>query len=124
MTGAASAISGSLFPGHYLVERLAADAAPPSSGDLERLSRRLDAWWSLVTSRCGPATGIRAVLDVVAMPLFALLDFRAMNVTINRQSAEVHLRTPAGRSVGLIVLPWASHPSGGWREAVVYTRRI
>jgi hypothetical protein len=64
-------VGGSLLPGRYLEGPIGdefSDAAPLS---------RLLAWWRDTADRCGPATGLRAVFDLAAMPLAAILGFRA-----------------------------------------------
>jgi hypothetical protein len=117
MTTRLPGIAGSLFPSQYLADRLAGNVAafPP---DLERRRLRLEAWWRQVVVTCGPATGLRALFDVVAMPLFAALRFRAREATFDRGRTCVHLETPAGTPVALVIRPWASRPAELWREVV------
>ncbi|MGE5838220.1 MAG: hypothetical protein ACM4AI_27345, partial [Acidobacteriota bacterium] len=116
-------IGGTLFPGQYLAD--AFDAAIPRSaggGNLDRQWRRFRGWWDRVDATCGPATGIRALFDLVAMPLAGMLGFRARHVDFDRSSAVVRLETPAGTAVGMFVLPWAVRPSSVWRDLNVASR--
>jgi hypothetical protein len=117
MTARLPGISGSLFPSQYLADHVGGDAAA-SAPHLERRRLQLEAWWRRVVATCGPATGLRALFDVVAMPLFAALRFRAREATFDRGLACVHLATPAATPVALVIRPWASRPSELWREVV------
>ena len=124
MTGLPPAVSGELFPRRYLAERLARDADPLEERYVRRQAARLTRWWERVASSCGPATGVRAVFDLAALPLFAALGFRAGDVTFERSVARVQLITPGGDSVALLVLPWASRPSSIWRGACAAARQV
>ncbi len=117
-------ISGSLFPRRYLASRLARDLTPSSApgGSADVARRRLAAWWRRTEAECGPATGLRALVDLVAMPLVAMLGFRARGLQFVRDCALAHLETRAGAGVGLVVLPWASRPSGRWRDLTASAR--
>ncbi len=110
-------VGGHLFPMQFL-----ADRARPA--DLrEQVS--LDAWWTGVAGACGPATGARSVFDLVAMPLFARLGYRARAVTVVRDGLTARLDTPRGQPVGLHVLGWrgwAARPPAVWRDAVATAR--
>lgn len=118
MIAQASGIGGSLFPGRYLADRLLRDADPLDERSANRVMRELPRWWARVEASCGPATGLRALFDLAAMPLFGLLGFRASRAVFERTSARVLLRTPTGTPVALVILPWANKPSGAWRSAV------
>jgi hypothetical protein len=109
-------IAGTLFPSRFLaggLVDLAADRNLPHPHDEFR--RRLRAWWRRVEETCGPATGPRALFDLAAMPLAALLEFRAADATFERTHARARLSTRRGTAVALLVLPWASRPSRVWR---------
>lgn len=110
-------ISGLLFPAQFLAER----AAPPDP----RAQASLLNWWSGVARACGPATGARAVFDLVAMPLCARLGFRARDLAPARDGLTARLLTPRGQAVGLHVLGWrgwAARPPALWRDAVATAR--
>jgi hypothetical protein len=110
-------IGGTLFPGQYLADAFdAAIARSAGGGDLDRQWRRFRGWWDRVEATCGPATGIRALFDLVAMPLAGMLGLRARQVDFDRSRAVVRLETPAGTAVGMMVLPWAARPSSVWRD--------
>jgi hypothetical protein len=117
-----NAITGTLFPSRYLVDRLLVEAAPIDDATLRHQRTRLLRWWAGVEAACGPATSVRAVFDLAAMPLFAMLGYRASNARFDRGACEVHLQTPNGVPVELLVLPWASQPSSVWRRAVTAGR--
>lgn len=114
-------VSGALFPAWWLSEHLHAQPGHPTEDT--RLARHLEQWWSRVEATCGPASGIRTLFDVAAMPLAGLLGFRAASVRLGRTHATAVLTGLHGASVGLIVLPWAARPSGAWREAWLTARQ-
>jgi len=116
-------VSGTLFPSRFLAASVTGGigvAGPPGPDDEFR--RRMHAWWRRVESTCGPATGIRAIFDLAAMPLAALLGFRAHDAMFDRGHASARLRTNRGTPVALLVLPWASRPSRVWRLITDATR--
>ena len=120
---ALAGIGGTLFPGRFLVDRLAAEAARLDADPAtERARRHLRAWWTGAESECGPATGIRRLFDRVATPLFGALGFSASDLSVQPDRALAKLSAPAGAHVVLLLLPWASHPSAVWREPVVAAR--
>ena len=96
----------------------------PSHSRIDEARRRLLAWWRRVESSCGPATGLRTLFDVAAMPLAALLGFRAHDAVFDRARVSVRLTTRRGATVGLILLPWAARPSRLWRDLAAGTREI
>ena len=57
---------------------------------------RLTAWWRRVEAACGPATGVRTLFDVAAMPPAALLGFRAHDAVFDRDRAIARLTTRGG----------------------------
>jgi len=112
-------IGGALFPLKYLADPLAREAARSIDADRrQRTQRQLTGWWNRVSATCGPATGARAMFDLVAMPLASMLGFRAAGAVFDRHAARARLMTPSGTAVGLLVLPWATRPSHVWRDAV------
>jgi hypothetical protein len=106
-------IGGSLLPSQFLAEGLDEHLI----GDVESRRRPLLAWWQRVERECGPASGLRAIFDLVAMPLFGILGFRARHARFDRDQARAWLETRTGAPIGLLVLPWTSRPSARWREA-------
>lgn len=110
-------VGGQLFPSQFLAER--APAVDP------RRQASLARWWADVARVCGPATGARTVFDVVAMPLFARLGFRARDVAAARDGLTARLVTPRGQAVALHVLGWrgwAARPPAPWRDAITTAR--
>jgi hypothetical protein len=117
-------LGGSLFPGRYLLDALSADAAPQDGARIERRRRQLAAWWQAAALSCGPATGLRALFDVVARPLAGALGFRARDVSFERALARVRLESPGATPVGLVILPWAAHRSSAWRDVTATARAM
>ena len=94
------------LPGRYLADRVVAvsDAActpRTRSRRRRRQLRRLVA--SASSATCGPATGLRALFDLVAMPLAAMLGFRARarsgsSAARRRSAPDIGRRRCRGRS--------------------------
>lgn len=118
-------ISGSLFPQRFLADeqRIRLPHAT-ARGPLERRRRDLAAWWSGAALVCGPATGVRTLFDVVAMPMLAMLGFRANDARFGPRGAWATLLTPAGTPVGAMVCPWAASRPTAWRDAVHHAREV
>ena len=106
-------IGGTLFPGHFLASKVNA-AGGDARTDVAR--RHFVRWWERVSATCGPATGVRALFDLVAMPLAGLLGYRARDAIFERDRARVLLVGNAPGAVQLIVLPWATRPSRRVRD--------
>ena len=117
-------IGGSLFPSQFITDGLDESLAGVQGSGLERERRRFCSWWDRVAATCGPATGIRALFDLVAMPLAGLLGFRARDAEFAGARGTVRLETASGTSVGLMILPWASRPSLVWRDLAGIARRF
>ena len=118
-------ISGSLFPSRYLATVSWDEHLPHAADSIEMRRRKLAAWWRHVERECGPATGLHGLFDLVAMPLAAMLGFRARQVRFERTRVEACLQSPPGGAVvGLVVLPWAASPSMLWRDLVTVAGRF
>jgi hypothetical protein len=110
-------IGGWLLPPRFLAEHVA-----PKAECHARDQVQWERWWREVERTCGPATGVRTLFDMAAMPLFGRLGFRARQPRFQPRSATATLLTPGGRTVALIVRPWAERPSALWREATAAAR--
>ena len=119
-------ISGSLFPGGYLAGPLLGDTDPVNRPENAAMRRRLQHWWRTVIATCGPASGIRSLFDIAAMPLAAALGFRATSATFTSHMAHVRLESRMApgmlAAVPLLVAPWAHRPPAIWREAADHAR--
>lgn len=116
-------VGGSLFPSRYLATRLLSDSpSPVERSETERRRRQFQRWWAQVERSCGPATGLRALSDLVAMPLAGLLGFRARQIRFERARIDICLETKRGSPVALLLLPWASAQSLLWRALVAAAR--
>ena len=124
MASRLSPFAGTLLPHRYLHDRLRHDVRQWLAAGDDRLERHATRWWQSVERQCGPASGVRALFDLVAMPLFGMLGFRARNATFSPGRVHVRLETRRGTAVGLVVLPWATRPSTVWRELATVSRRI
>lgn len=109
-------ISGTLFPSRFLASMSLEDGPPcDRSAELtERRRRNFLGWWADVERQCGAATGLRALFDRVAMPLAALLRFRAHDAEFDDHMATARLESATG-TMQLVLAPWATRPSRVWR---------
>ena len=109
-------VSGTLFPSRFLASVTLETGPPGHTNDAwtERRRQTFVAWWTDVERHCGPATGLRALFDRVAMPLAALLGFRAYDAEFEERQATVRLVSPQGPAQ-LVLAPWATRPSRVWR---------
>jgi len=64
-------IGGTLFPSRYLAEGGSVSFIAPAASADNRERRRFERWWHGVSRTCGPASAVRAIFDLFAMPLFA-----------------------------------------------------
>jgi hypothetical protein len=117
-------IEGNLFPTRYLSSALWSDVRRLDPAVVAQQLTHMRRWWARVAASCGPATAVRALFDIAAMPLFDGLGFSAVNAEFDRSSARVHLATPQRTSLALIVLPWARQASAVWRDAIVAARHL
>lgn len=110
-------IGGLLLPARFLAERV----APAATCD-QAVQPQWDRFWRGVSHACGPATGMRTLFDLAAMPLFGRLGFRARDPRFVPGSAVTTLLTPGGRRVALLLRPWSDRPTLLWREATMAAR--
>lgn len=110
-------ISGTLLPSAFVSQLAAVDARTPvDSHPLERVRQDVERWWRGIETRCGPATGLHAVVDDAALPLFRTLGYQVMDVARERDRALLVMRPASGAPVAAIVRPWAARRSESWRE--------
>lgn len=110
-------LSGSLLSHEALAEgiRIARDEAVAPAP----VRRRLVAWHAAVTREIGPASGLRAVYDRVALPLMTELGFQvAMPDHPPGRALRAVLHAGGAPAAALLVLPWGEEPGAGWREGV------
>ena len=104
-------IGGSLFPSAFLAS---VDAgSTPGAGDSRR--SHVVRWWTQVEKACGPATALRTLFDVAAMPLAGLLGFRARDARFSSRAATAVLDS-CGSRVQLVLLPWSARLPAIWRD--------
>jgi methylase of polypeptide subunit release factors len=118
-------LSGSLFSLQFVHEVMpAALAGHLGEAGREAARRRARAALSQ-RSALGPASAIRAVFDLAAMPLMRVLGFRlAETSTISSGSffsvlaADAEQQTAGAAHVGLLVTTWGAPLDRAWRDAV------
>ena len=119
-------VGGSLLPTRFLADGLWRVHATTDASEWSRGRPHLERWWRRVAETCGPATGIRAVADLVATPLAGMLGFRVRSAAFDGRRAALTLdaRYGGGSPVAMLVLPWASRPSAAWRDLVGHARAV
>src|SRR5262245_11710992 len=113
-------ISGNLLPLQFIEHQLSRLDSPIAHDRFRR-------WWARIEASCGPASGIRALADLIALPLCAELGFSASAAEFGSRHAMFQLRAryqSLPQSAGLIVAPWANRSPGIWRDAVDHARRL
>lgn len=129
-------ISGNLLPLQFIAQHLCT-SEPVNPCTREPAHARYRQWWSRVESHCGPATGLRALVDVAAMPLLADLGFTASAADFGSRLARFQLRRKPDLSaaiataraehdspLALIVAPWANQSPAIWRDAIDHARAL
>ncbi len=111
---------GHLLPEDFVEERLRSAQARAAGVELQRAMKT----WCAATASLGPATGLRALVDVALLPLLEHLGFSAPGVAaMHREHATVPCL--AGRSpVVLLACPWGTALDRHWRAAVVDAQRL
>ncbi len=124
-------ISGNLLPLQFIAEHLLpphpSTSAPVHPGTGAPAHQKFAHLWSHIESTCGPASGLRTIVDVAAMPLLAELGYAASAADVRSRAARFQLRArhdPEARPVALIVAPWANHSPVIWREAIDHANII
>jgi hypothetical protein len=126
-------ISGNLLPLQFIATHLRTTAATPQLAGMVDHTR-FGRLWQRIENSCGPATGLRAIVDLAAMPLLAGLGYTASAAEFGSRIAKFQLRprnlaadAEAADNAGLVALvvsPWANRSPGIWREAIDYSRDI
>ncbi|MBY0497491.1 MAG: N-6 DNA methylase [Cyanobacteria bacterium] len=113
MAGAPPVIAGfggGLISHMYLEERVLPSI---ERADLGSFERRMARWWHRVTRSLGPASSVRAVADIAALPLLELLEHERPPVAAF--GAGLIARLPRA---ALLIEPWAEPSSAMWRDAI------
>ena len=114
-------VRGSLVSGHFLEEELAQSFA----GELgeavrERTANSLRKWWAHQSLTLGPASPLRSILDMAALPLAEVLGFDPCDVRLSTDHVlgSALLRVPSGGAVTCLVTAWGADLDAVWRTAV------
>jgi hypothetical protein len=113
MSGSA-AISGTLLSSAYAATLLQRDEASQRRG----AERDLVRWWRIVHVRCGPASSIRALADLAAAPLAALLGFTLHQPEPLTDTTWIAVLEGDGGGVPLVLTGWGASLDGAWRTSV------
>ncbi|MCC7416583.1 MAG: N-6 DNA methylase [Acidobacteria bacterium] len=110
---------GGLLSERFLERRLAAQQA--DAHDAERLARgrlALRAWHDRSRQSLGPASGLRAMLEIGAIPLAACLGFEEVHAIVPLKSALAAVAAGDRSRVTLIVAGWGDRLDAFWADAV------
>ncbi len=110
-------ISGSLLASAFLE-----DVLPAKAGDdgarLRPTLAALHRWWHQAERQLGPASSLRAVLDIGALPLIELLGFTANRIEPHGEGFIGTLGGEHGPAAALRTTLWGVSAESAWRETV------
>src|SRR5688572_10202925 len=114
-------LSGSLVS-HYFAERILQHEFSGRLGEtsLAASERAFAHWWRTHGSLLGPASSIRAIWDMAAVPLVELLGFTAGPPAEDGRHARHALLIASSGSIALVATTWSSSLDNLWRDT---TRR-
>ncbi|MFN7982572.1 MAG: N-6 DNA methylase [Vicinamibacterales bacterium] len=78
--------------------------------------------WRVRCAPLGPASGLRALTDVAALPLVELLEWERLSACVVRNDCCIALFRTGTSLVQLLVTPWGASLHGFWQRAVVAGR--
>lgn len=116
-----SGVRGSLVSGQYLEEELARSFAGELGETTREMSARcLRGWWIRQSLALGPASPLRSVLDLAALPLAEALGFSPRDIRVSSDHAlgSAQLQISSGSAVALLVTSWGADLDTVWRTAV------
>ncbi len=114
-------VLGSLVSEHFLEDDLPRlFAGELGEATRERASAEIRRWWDRVAATLGPASALRAVVDVAARPLLRILGFEADEraTLADLAATAIVLRSDAGAPVMLLVAAWGADLDALWHAAV------
>src|SRR5215813_9266323 len=110
-------VRGRLITASFAATELS--AIPGSSSPARDTLRALDEWATRREAMFGPASGVRAIADGIAIPLLKILGFTIMR----RQDDKGYARLEAGwRGIPLVpvvVAGWDDPLDGTWRHSIL-----
>ena len=114
-------VRGPLLPADFVRHELARQfGGRLGEGSVARAHVQLQRWWPRARATLGPATAVRAVAEVGAVPLFSLLGLQAGPVRVHQANrhATLTLRAHRRHPVGAMVTTWNADLDVAWRVAV------
>ena len=111
-------LSGSLVS-HYFAERLLQEEFSGRLGDasVAAAGRSFGRWWQSHGSQLGPASSIRTIWDVAAVPLAELLGFTPGPAVDDSRDTRHTLLTTSGSRIALVATTWNISLDNLWRDA-------
>jgi hypothetical protein len=112
------------FGGHLLAEAFVEEQLAARGARCDGLpTRPAIAAWRRTTSTLGPASSLRAVIDVAVWPLLHLLGFQSHgHPRLNADHAVVEARARTA-TITVLVVPWGGGMRRWWRVAVAEATR-
>ena len=102
-------LGGDLVSHAYIEEQL----AQLDTVGLAPFERRVIRWWRNATRSLGPASSMRAILDIAIVPLLELLDHDPP-LTVPQRHGFSGVLPRSGAQ--LVALPWTAVPASAWRD--------
>ena len=111
-------LSGSLVS-HYFAERILQQEFSGRLGDtsLAAAERSFTGWWQTQATQLGPASSIRSIWDLAAVPLVELLGFTAPSARGDGPDTRHTLLMGSSGRIALVVATWNVSLDNLWREA-------
>jgi hypothetical protein len=116
-----SVLSGPLLSSDFVAhELLPAILSAPDRPLVQQRWRRFAASWRRAARLLGPASGLRAVLDVAATPVLATLGYRPRWVEVDSSARRATgvLEGPRAARAACLVATWGDDLGRAWRDAV------
>jgi hypothetical protein len=111
-------VSGSLVSGAVLEEAVATAWRETTEPHRRAAITRLHRWWSRVGRAVGPASSVRAVLDVAVLPLMELLGYRVAHLEPHGDGFAGVLGGGRSPVVVLRTTAWGVESERAWRDTV------
>jgi hypothetical protein len=89
-----------------------------SSPSDRRVTADLVRWWRRVRTRCGPATGVRALADAAAAPLATILGFTLRGATSLTETTWIAVLDAGDVLAPLVLTTWGASLDSAWRIGV------
>ena len=110
-------ISGTLIAPSFLERELVTELS--AARDWNRSLRQMHQWWRRTERTLGPASSVRALADLAALPFLEARNYHVRHLEPHGGGFTGTLaRPPADTLVAVRIAPWGSDPDREWRDTV------